>query len=217
MAGVLHSTQTCHYTRSIFIAVLALTGSTRRRFFRERIHFTNWPQGAGRFFSMKRVVFGLGNRATRVVVLGWGQTRTCRERRAEAVMSVVGVTSWHRRHVEMYNDLPPDTNIVLGAYSLEFVREAAGEMEFLFYMSFKPFVLTVPLDEVSSSMLPFGSPGDSLLILHKARAWSKVGIKIWSTTHLCCSGSLGLMPVSRYPRLESCDQAREHVAFQSRR
>lgn len=125
---------------------------------------------------MQRVVFGLGNRATRVVVLGLGQTRTCRERRAEAIMSVVGVTSWHRRHVEMYGDLPPDTDIVLGAYPLEFVRDAAEKMESLFYMSFKPFVLTVPLDEVSGSMLPFGSPGDFFIDTAQDSGFVAVGV-----------------------------------------
>ena len=74
-------------------------------------------------------------------------------------MSVLGVTSWHKSYVETHGEPPPDADLVLGTYPLAFVREAAEKMGSLFYMSVKPSVRTIPLEQVCGSMLPFGPPG----------------------------------------------------------
>lgn len=116
-----------------------------------------FPLGAHQLLKVKTLVFGHKSMVTRVGILSSGTQRECSGRRAEAIMSVMGVTSWHERHVEVKGHPPPDTNLVLNTYPLEFVKEAAEKIKSPFYMIFKPDFLDMPLEDVSGSMLPFGN------------------------------------------------------------
>ena len=114
------------------------------------------PLGAYQISHVTERTFGFKDIVTRVGILGLATNRQCSERRVEAIMSVIGVTSWYERHVEQKGLSPSDTNLVLNAYPLEFVKEAAEKMKSQFYMTFKPAFLDMPLDKISGSMLPFG-------------------------------------------------------------
>ncbi|KAM0475771.1 hypothetical protein ACHAP7_007268 [Fusarium lateritium] len=61
-------------------------------------------------------------------VLDLGSRRYCKSRRAEAIMSVLGVKSWYQN----IDNAPPDT-LVLGQYPLRFVQEAAKNIGASFY------------------------------------------------------------------------------------
>ncbi|KAL8785646.1 MAG: hypothetical protein Q9195_008543 [Heterodermia aff. obscurata] len=134
-------------------------------YFPDRLPSTDWPLGPAQFSWIQRVVFGTQNRATRTSIMAQGQTRKCRDRRAEAIMSVLGVTDWHESYVKEHGKPPPDTDLVLGTYPLVFVREAAAKMGSLFYMSTQPSVRMSGLDQVSGSMMPFGPPGHENMTL----------------------------------------------------
>ncbi|KAM0315636.1 hypothetical protein ACHAPQ_011528 [Fusarium lateritium] len=61
-------------------------------------------------------------------VLDLGSRRYCKSRRAEAIMSVLGVKSWYQN----IDNAPPDT-LVLGQYPLGFVQEAAKNIGASFF------------------------------------------------------------------------------------
>ena len=145
--------------------LLSLYSLNSEAYFKKTFSLTAWPQGPSQLFHVQRVLFGMENRASRVGIMARGQTRTCKERRAEAVMSVLGVTDWYEEYVGSHGSPPPDTDLVLGTYPLAFVREAAQKMSSLFYMAFKPMARLVPVDQVSGSMLPFGYIGDEQVTL----------------------------------------------------
>lgn len=85
--------------------------------------------------TIKKAVAGPLPQLSRCAILDLGARRTCQKRRAEAVMSALGVTDWYGDHVRQHNSPPPDENLVMGSYTLPFVREAAAKMGAEFFMA----------------------------------------------------------------------------------
>ncbi|KAI0448512.1 hypothetical protein F5B21DRAFT_497348 [Xylaria acuta] len=104
------------------------------------------------------VEFPLGRQLTRVEIIIQGNRRYCTERRAEAIMSAIGVTDWFNPTCENEKDL------VLGAYPIAFVREAAQKCGPEFALAHIEFEKPVRgrhgyLKRIRGSLLPF-SPLD---------------------------------------------------------
>ena len=78
-----------------------------------------------------------------------GNQRECTERRAEAIMSVIGATSWFKN-----TETSPDLNLVLGRYPLVFVEEVKEKLGAVFFASSDQF-----FDEVNEigTLLPFSN------------------------------------------------------------
>lgn len=66
-------------------------------------------------------------------IFTFGQLRECTHSRAEAIMSVVGATEWYENFVSKYKVPPPETDLVLGLYPLQFLAEAAAKLGPTFY------------------------------------------------------------------------------------
>ncbi|KAI0169865.1 hypothetical protein GGR52DRAFT_486477 [Hypoxylon sp. FL1284] len=105
-------------------------------------------------------VFVAGSPAT---LLANANIRQSTGDRAPAIMSALGVTEWHRRHLERRWKMKRRARLVMGLYPIEFVRETANKYGYLFWETLGH----VPSSEVVSirgvlldrhslgSMLPF--------------------------------------------------------------
>lgn len=114
-------------------------------------------------------VTGPGWSVDRCAILDLGARRTCQTRRAEAVMSALGMTDWYDEYLHEHGEPPPDENLVLGSYTLPFVREAADKMGAEFF-----FCVCTPHDRgliwppgppYRGTFLPFGSPQNDIGLL----------------------------------------------------
>lgn len=112
---------------------------------------------------------GPGWSIDRCTILDLGARRTCQRRRAEAVMSALGVTDWYDEYLHEHGEPPPDENLVLGSYTLPFVKEAADKMgaEFFFCVctSYDRGLIGPPGPPYRGTFLPFGSPQNALGLL----------------------------------------------------
>ena len=68
-------------------------------------------------------------------VLHLGQRRECTSSRAEAIMSIVGATSWYQSHLDTYKAAPSESQLALGYYPAAFLNEAAQRTGAKFYAS----------------------------------------------------------------------------------
>jgi len=105
--------------------------------------------------------------ASRTTILMLGNQRHCKENRAEAIMSAIGVTDWYN-HPEAPTEGPGLCGGSLDQYPLSFVREAAEKIGADFYESspaggelLEMLVLSLVIGEgprkAVGSMLPFTS------------------------------------------------------------
>jgi len=62
-----------------------------------------------------------------------GSFRSCTGQRAEAIMSVMGITDWYTSHIRAHGTPPAQDKLVLEKYPLEFVRETAQKLGAAFY------------------------------------------------------------------------------------
>ncbi|KUI54993.1 hypothetical protein VP1G_02319 [Cytospora mali] len=111
---------------------------------------------------VRRAVTGPSMELHRCAILDLGARRTCQGRRAEAVMSAIGVTNWYDEYSHKHGCPPPDEDLVLGSYTLPFVREAAAKMGAEFFMSecttYDQGTIWPPGPEYHGTFLPFGRP-----------------------------------------------------------
>ncbi len=84
-------------------------------------------------------------------ILTLGSRRFCRERRAEAVMSVLGLRGWFATYAQQQQQQQQqqpakaaEADLVLGQYPIAFVREAAAAMRATFFESLTHSTLSVP-------------------------------------------------------------------------
>lgn len=106
----------------------------------------------------------------REMIMGLGSRRYCKMRRAEAIMSVLGVKNWF----EAIETAPGDDegDLVLGQYPLAFVRETASAMGAGFFNSLS--FSTAKLADITNglpppyrgSLMPFNSSASDATLTH---------------------------------------------------
>jgi hypothetical protein len=79
-------------------------------------------------------------------------------------MSVLGATDWFTSYLDQTGYSPPETNLVLGMYPIDFVREVASKFGAAFFASMKSTLSNRRLFHVNlagrtlGSILPFSTP-----------------------------------------------------------
>ncbi|KAL8787515.1 MAG: hypothetical protein Q9213_002173 [Squamulea squamosa] len=129
-----------------------------------------FPIGPGELFFLfqKTGLENIGNLEP-TMIFALGEQRQCTSRRAEAVMSVIGVTDWFQELTDSAeaDGSIPERDLVLETYPLAFVREAANKIGPAFYQSmfFGPYTTHEEFQEMFpsnmqpvGSLLPFGDP-----------------------------------------------------------
>lgn len=121
--------------------------------------------------AVQVAVAGPTGKLCRCAILDLGARRACQGRRAEAVMSALGATDWYRAYQRGHGGggAPPDGDLLLGSYTLPFVREVAAKMGAEFFMSscttYDEGAIWPP--EYRGTFLPFGRPeNDHGLLAH---------------------------------------------------
>lgn len=160
--------------------MLTLYSLNREAYFELPTEFKNWPLPAGQLAFIQTMVSGMDVRISRVGMLGLGATRECERRRADAVMSAMGVTDWYVSHLAATGLPPPDKDLVLASYPLSFVMEAAAKIGAEFFESFNPEVYSLPEEEIHGTLLPFGRPGYHVL---SGTGLTTIGTTTAQTTH----------------------------------
>ena len=78
------------------------------------------------------------------------EKRQCIEEGAPAIMSCLGMTDWYHAQIRSFGQADGQQDLVLGKYSLDFIREAAFKIGPLFFGTY----CDRDIDHVGS-MLPF--------------------------------------------------------------
>lgn len=128
-----------------------------------KIGFSGWPLPVTQLAYIQEMVCGLDVQISRLTILSLGATRECKRRRADAVMSVMGITDWYTKYLEKHKQPPPDKDLVLHAYPLAFINEVASKIGSEFFTFFNPDVMRLDGHEIRGTLLPFGSPGTHLI------------------------------------------------------
>lgn len=86
-----------------------------------------------------------------------GNMRQCKHSRAEAVMSVLGTTEWHRKRVAR-----AETSLMFGRFPMDFLQEVRYKFGARFFKKNHGYFLEIfadgnPMPEPIGSLLPFGS------------------------------------------------------------
>jgi hypothetical protein len=116
----------------------------------------NMPLGPSQLFNLAADVQILSrSHPSRAQILVQGNTRQCTGRRAEAIMSVLGVTDWLSSTSDQHQQ-----DLVLGMYPLAFIREAIQKIGPDFFLARKmigsPWLsLNYLFGPARGSMLPF--------------------------------------------------------------
>jgi hypothetical protein len=124
-----------------------------------------WPLGAWQLnkLAIETKVYTIRN-CSPIDVLVLGNLRQCTESRAQAIMSVLGATTWFTRHLEQTGTSPPENRLILGMYPHEFVLEVAQKFGGSFYCIAKStpttfrFLTAAVTSQSIGSMLPFSTP-----------------------------------------------------------
>lgn len=105
----------------------------------------------------------------RTTIITLGDRRICRERRAEAIMSVLGMTKWYEQALVKYGTPKAlheylEKDLVLGKYPADFVNVLAKEMPRDFFATFYRLNLGYKKeaslrDNKAGSMMPFSRFG----------------------------------------------------------
>lgn len=125
-----------------------------------------------------------------------GQLRQCTKSRAEAIMSVVGATTWYEDYVSKHKHAPPEDNLVLGFYPAAFLKEASQKIGPTFFtaiacdMRFAQGVILLVNNEWKfiddrkpvGSMLPFTSSKTYIVPPHRIgfSVYSHPAVKTWN-------------------------------------
>ena len=121
-----------------------------------------WPVGPQqlKFLNRRPKVDNLLD-LTRINVLIMANLRMCTESRAEAIMSVLGVTDWYTKRLKRTGSVPIEEDMVLNTFPLAFVREAALKIGGPFFYVNRsvptkvPRYLSLLMGQSFGSMLPF--------------------------------------------------------------
>lgn len=127
------------------------------------IEFWMWPVPVTHLTYIQDMVCGQDVQISRLAILSLGATRECERRRADAVMSAMGITGWYKEYLEEHKEPPPDEDLVLDAYPLAFINEVVSEIGSEFFTNFNPDIMRLEDHDVRGSLLPFGSPGHHLI------------------------------------------------------
>ncbi|KAK8051732.1 hypothetical protein PG993_003117 [Apiospora rasikravindrae] len=128
-----------------------------------QMDISEWPMPVQQLAHIQSMVSGLEVQISRLVILSLGATRECAMRRADAVMSAMGVTDWYETYLNEHQRPPPDEDMVLGAYPLRFIKEVASKIGSEFFSNFNPGVLAPEEEDPRGTLLPFGRPGTHLI------------------------------------------------------
>lgn len=139
--------------------LLSIWSICREGHFENRIEFKLWPLHVVQLVHIQGMVCGPDVNISRLAILSLGATRECKRRRADAVMSAMGITDWYMKYLEEHKQPPPDENLVLDAYPLSFINEVVSKIGSEFFTNFNPDVMKPENHHVRGTLLPFGSPG----------------------------------------------------------
>ncbi|KAF2727761.1 hypothetical protein EJ04DRAFT_594023 [Polyplosphaeria fusca] len=108
-------------------------------------------------------------------IVALGDRRHCEKRRAEAIMSALGVTEWYRNamakdEIGKRLDEILEKNLVLGKYPLDFVNELAAKNPAAFFSGFERRIIELSLVSVEPSIL-HGPAEGTLLPFSRHRAY----------------------------------------------
>ncbi len=125
-----------------------------------------------------------------------GQLRQCTQSRAEAIMSVVGATTWYEDYVSKHRHAPPEDKLILGFYPAAFLTEASQKIGPTFFtaiacdMRFAQGAVSLVNNEWKiiddrkpvGSMLPFTSSKTYIVPPHRIgfRLYSHPAVKTWN-------------------------------------
>lgn len=70
-----------------------------------------------------------------LTILALANQRYCKSSRAQAIMSVLGMTKWFDRYVEKYGTVPPEDDLVLGIFPFDFIKEVKEHLGVHFFRS----------------------------------------------------------------------------------
>jgi len=166
---------------------------------------TVWPRSA---YEICRLLAetGMGElpRISPLTVLMLGNQRYCEDRRAEAIMSVIGAKDWFVHNAGPGNSQP----LVLGRYPFSFVEEVRQKLKGSFFAS-----ADLVFEEVNESgtLLPFSdkSVGHRRIAVDPSHAEDHPSVATWK---LCPDGTVVLPEagiMAAYPRrLEKNEMAR---------
>lgn len=122
----------------------------------DRPEIADWPKPVLQLADIHSMVNGQSGDITRLSILSAGVTRECEHRRADAVMSAIGMTEWYDAYFQQNQRPPPEKDLVLGSYPLAFVREVATKMGAEFFSDFNPDDMK---PGARGTLLPFKEPG----------------------------------------------------------
>ncbi|KAI3391114.1 hypothetical protein diail_7937, partial [Diaporthe ilicicola] len=133
-----------------------------RRFSGAYVKFQEPSHAQVQMRPVRVAVNGPGRQIDRCAILDLGARRACQTRRADAVMSALGMTDWYDEYLRHHGVPPPDDDLVLGSYPLPFVKEAAAKMGAEFFCcsctTYDKGAIWPPGPPYHGTFLPFGSP-----------------------------------------------------------
>lgn len=134
----------------------------REGYFMKPIEYSKWPVPVNQLAYIQQMVCGQDVQISRLAILTLGTTRECERRRADAVMSAMGITGWYKEYLEEHKEPPPDEDLVLDAYPLSFVNEVVSIIGSEFFTNYDADAMRLEGHDIQGSLLPFGSPGVNL-------------------------------------------------------
>lgn len=70
-----------------------------------------------------------------LTILALANQRYCEHSRAQAIMSVLGMTKWYDLYLEKHGTAPPENDLVLGVFPFEFIKEVKDRLGVQFFRS----------------------------------------------------------------------------------
>ncbi len=111
-------------------------------------------------FSINRWELANLGKPDRNAILTAAESRWSTSSRAQAIMSALGFTSWYNDHVNEYRQAPPQVDLVLDLYPVEFLREAHRKIGGTFWLHSRfPEYTAKDVDPIEplGSLLPIAS------------------------------------------------------------
>lgn len=139
--------------------LMSIWSICREGHFKHPIDFSEWPNPVTQLLYVQDNVSGQEVQISRLAILSLGATRDCERRRADAVMSAMGITDWYDAYFKRHGRPPPDEDLVLDSYPLAFIKEVILKIGSEFYTNFNPNVMNLADQELRGTLLPFGRPG----------------------------------------------------------
>ena len=146
----------------------------------------DFPQG---YIELSKLFWDTGMdqllNASPITPLILGNERYCKSSRAQAIMSVVGITEWYQDTVKQFDDAPED-DLVLGKFPLRFLQEIQRKHGAVLFSSFAIGLEGPPRTGISTigSLLPFTSNSANRSLNRFRSQWQRSDVK----DHACIQG-----------------------------